>query len=528
MLKNRYSDDFTIELIGSDIITLNSNDGEVVFEAGTSYETSADDGTFGAMTGNIQFGGTAVFQERVSFNKSMAAEGNSFLRGSQVRLGGKGDIESISTIELYPVGGVGGTPVHIEGGLNVEGDLTVEGAISGDISGTDVTFAGDFNIDVTGDISMTANLDGSEYPAITGGDITLESTWHGAKLYMHSGHAGFHCGTGGGGIFLYPDGAIMLRGLGDADNEGGSEWARMRVKNSGSAAFSFEAEWEADSGDGASRYIADIYNQSTVGGNHRCLRLALAGDGDNGVSEASTLSPLHSWPDTGGPGGSDEAHQDYYLVCSDEVSDITDSGAMRFYIDGLGNIGQTFTGQHWVVYKQINDEDMGGNEYIGKIAYSSGEIFNKPDINEALPVIKLCDTERDPRVYGVMTVLPRLALGARQFFEFGKPYHESSRGDMKKDRSTYSPDSLYHKARVNSIGEGQVWVTNYNGEVSNGDYITSSAVAGFGMRQDDDILHNYTVAKCVEEIGWDSIDSIVDHEGTEYKKYLTACTYHCG
>ena len=107
----------------------------------------------------------------------------------------------------------------------------------------------------------------------------------------------------------------------------------------------------------------------------------------------------------------------------------------------------------------------------------------------------------------------------RQFLEFDRLYHESSRGESKADTSEYSEDSRFHKARVNSGGEGQVWVTNYNGEVSNGDYITSSAIAGYGMRQDDDILHSYTVAKCVEEIDWGSIDITVSHDGTEYKKY---------
>ena len=48
---------------------------------------------------------------------------------------------------------------------------------------------------------------------------------------------------------------------------------------------------------------------------------------------------------------------------------------------------------------------------------------------------------------------------------------------------------------INSVGEGAVWVTDINGPLESGDYITTSNVAGYGMRQEDDILHNYTVAK---------------------------------
>jgi hypothetical protein len=48
---------------------------------------------------------------------------------------------------------------------------------------------------------------------------------------------------------------------------------------------------------------------------------------------------------------------------------------------------------------------------------------------------------------------------------------------------------------INSVGEGAMWVVNTNGPLESGDYITTSNVAGYGQRQDDDVLHNYTVAK---------------------------------
>ena len=48
---------------------------------------------------------------------------------------------------------------------------------------------------------------------------------------------------------------------------------------------------------------------------------------------------------------------------------------------------------------------------------------------------------------------------------------------------------------INSLGEGAIWVTDANGPLANGDYITSSAVPGYGAKQDDGILRNHTVAK---------------------------------
>jgi hypothetical protein len=59
---------------------------------------------------------------------------------------------------------------------------------------------------------------------------------------------------------------------------------------------------------------------------------------------------------------------------------------------------------------------------------------------------------------------------------------------------------------INSVGEGAIWVTNINGPLESGDYITTSNVAGYGMKQDDDILHNYTVAKITMDCDFEPLD----------------------
>jgi len=38
-----------------------------------------------------------------------------------------------------------------------------------------------------------------------------------------------------------------------------------------------------------------------------------------------------------------------------------------------------------------------------------------------------------------------------------------------------------------------------NGPLESGDYITTCDLVGYGMKQDDDILHNYTVAKITKD-----------------------------
>ena len=71
---------------------------------------------------------------------------------------------------------------------------------------------------------------------------------------------------------------------------------------------------------------------------------------------------------------------------------------------------------------------------------------------------------------------------------------------------------------VLALGAGYIWVTRTNGNIAVGEYLQSSAEPGYAEKQDDDILHNYTVGKALEPVIW--------KEGE--KTRLIACTYHSG
>lgn len=78
---------------------------------------------------------------------------------------------------------------------------------------------------------------------------------------------------------------------------------------------------------------------------------------------------------------------------------------------------------------------------------------------------------------------------------------------------------IYDLAVFNAVGEGLINVCKDGGDIQAGDYICSSSRPGKGMRQDDDLLHNYTVAKAREDCIW--------AEGEDDIRMI-ACTYHCG
>ena len=108
----------------------------------------------------------------------------------------------------------------------------------------------------------------------------------------------------------------------------------------------------------------------------------------------------------------------------------------------------------------------------GMIVSSTGTYVNsdstiKAKINEALAFCKLTDTEKDKGVFGVLA-------------------EKNADGVIYKNEERWC---------INHGGKGGIWVCNKNGGLTNGDYITSSSVPGYGIKQSSDIKRNYTVAK---------------------------------
>ena len=121
----------------------------------------------------------------------------------------------------------------------------------------------------------------------------------------------------------------------------------------------------------------------------------------------------------------------------------------------------------------------------------------------------------------------------------GSEVNNSSITDENSDNQTYNLGTfgtMFPKSEdrviVNALGEGSIWVTNINGNFENGDYITTSTIPGYGMKQDDDLLHNYTAAKITQDCNFD-LNSTYDCEefeynGVTYRRAFVGCTYHCG
>ena len=233
-------------------------------------------------------------------------------------------------------------------------------------------------------------------------------------------------------------------------------------------------------------------------------------------------------------------------------------GSYGGYIKNNVNVGQIdFTGQH---RNSISTGTV--NEHTGSIGYivcADGTYDNlwdnndnvkqdvKPNINESLPKVKLSNTAYDKTVFGVISELENNYQNTNVSESF--TYNESGERILTQTTSSVyvreynqgsftstmeAEDSNDQKLIINSLGEGAIWVSNYSGSLENGDYITSSPIQGLGMKQDDDLLHNYTVAKITQDCTFDmnasaSYDAVeFEWSGSNYKRAFVGCTYHCG
>ena len=241
-------------------------------------------------------------------------------------------------------------------------------------------------------------------------------------------------------------------------------------------------------------------------------------------------------------------------------------GAQGYLNHGAGNSQLNFTGQHRTFIKDTpftEAENLEGlivsadqNKYI-KMSGGIEAGSNAITVNESLPLVSLSVTTKDKKCFGVISTSEDPEKREEEYGNWVS-VSEKEKGDTR--------------VFINSVGEGAIWVVNTNGSLESGDYITTSTVKGYGQKQDDDILHNYTVAKITmdcdfdpatqpvqmikkdqdgenvldehDQIQWedhptesekaykirylDANGVITDEASAVHKAAFVGCTYHCG
>ena len=180
-----------------------------------------------------------------------------------------------------------------------------------------------------------------------------------------------------------------------------------------------------------------------------------------------------------------------------------------FYAGGHGINYGPFTGAHEVKLSA----DFPENVTLGMIVSVTGETQVRQidgrniSFSSTLPTVQLSDTPDDSKVLGVLI----------------------SESPLPEEH--WYIDELNERDRfgiVNALGEGRVWVTDINGDIEAGDYITTSLVAGYGHKQNDDVLHSYTLGKAIESVNWSELTTTVEFNGQTYNAYPIAVVYTSG
>lgn len=193
---------------------------------------------------------------------------------------------------------------------------------------------------------------------------------------------------------------------------------------------------------------------------------------------------------------------------------------MRFH-DTFEESIINFTGQHRCTIC-LDEEDL-TTDLIGRIVVSTNnyrDLHNNTTIriNEAIPIVKVAQKGNDKSVFGVIGGI--------------EDDDNTSKFSLGHISFVLNKSVVCKKVMINSVGEGAIWVCNLNGPFENGDYITSSSLHGFGMRQESDHEKNYTVAKITCDCEFD-LESVVYKceefvmDGEIYRKAFVGCVYCC-
>ncbi len=257
----------------------------------------------------------------------------------------------------------------------------------------------------------------------------------------------------------------------------------------------------------------------SVGGTGH-VNYAIHGSGNTyGVKGmGSSIGVLGEGDNAGVYGFDSNSHSEGYLAFGDYgvhgigITGVQANGSSYdFYASGSGTNYGPFTGGHEV--KLSKGSPRNADIRPGMIVSVTGETQLREDdiesasLSSTLPSVELANHANDKKVFGVFTNLVPLSED-HWFYDNIKP----------EDRF----------ATVNSLGEGRVLVTDINGEIEAGDYITTSNIPGYGMKQDDDLLHNYTLGKAIEDVNWSEVEELVDHDGEKYKVFLISVVYTSG
>lgn len=185
-----------------------------------------------------------------------------------------------------------------------------------------------------------------------------------------------------------------------------------------------------------------------------------------------------------------------------------------------------FTAKHRCSLVCANDDDDDDKDEKdlkpGLIVVATGAYRNldgsvAPTIDEAVPTVALASEPNDPRVFGVISA-----------FHDKHATHNAFRLGFLRFAVRSTSCQLFSPVSVNSLGEGGIWVCDLNGGFQNGDFIASSRLPGYGMRQSDNSRQGReTVAKITCDCDFRKAAIVKRFDRMEVRCVFVGCSYRC-
>ena len=212
---------------------------------------------------------------------------------------------------------------------------------------------------------------------------------------------------------------------------------------------------------------------------------------------------------SGGSSGANQFSRGVYGISTNGTGVFGDGAVYDFYAGGSGSNYGPFTGSHDGLVNNSETVEIGDIVVDAQVLY-------KYNISSCIFLNEKSSQPNQQGVIGVVSLIKPVTLESLPAALI-EDYVVETNQIIPVPGAAEIIQNRY-RIIINAVGEGQISVCGENGNIAVGDLIVSSSTAGKGMKQSDDIIHSYTVARARQAVTFSSSSEV----------QLVACVYISG